>query len=104
MSQFEYIKLFWEHELNHEPVVILYEVNLDNERLALRSIDIFADRSVKKIDNLYEGVIELVPIPTVEELNSHVWGNEFYACFMSKLEFETIWKDCFYTGDLKMTE
>lgn len=37
----EYIKLCWEHDLNDEPVVILYEVNLEEERLALRSVDVF---------------------------------------------------------------
>ena len=41
----EYIKLFWEDAPEGEPPVILYEVDTDNERLALRSIDIFADGS-----------------------------------------------------------
>ena len=39
----EYIKLFWEDAPEGEPPVILYEVDTENERLALRSIDIFAD-------------------------------------------------------------
>ena len=39
----EYIKLFWEGAPEGEPAVILYEVDTENERLALRSIDIFAD-------------------------------------------------------------
>ena len=38
----EYIKLFWEGAPDGEPAVILYEVDTENERLALRSIDIFA--------------------------------------------------------------
>ena len=38
----EYIKLFWEGAPEGEPSVILYEVDTENERLALRSIDIFA--------------------------------------------------------------
>ena len=36
----EYIKLFWEGAPEGEPLVILYEVDTGNERLALRSIDI----------------------------------------------------------------
>lgn len=36
----EYIKLFWEDAPEGEPSVILYEVDTENERLALRSIDI----------------------------------------------------------------
>ena len=39
----EYIKLFWEDAPEGEPSVILYEVDTGNERLALRSIDIFMD-------------------------------------------------------------
>lgn len=39
----EYIKLFWEGAPEGEPSVILYEVDTGNERLALRSIDIFMD-------------------------------------------------------------
>lgn len=92
----EYLKLFWEHELNGEPVIILYEVNSDNERLAVRSIDIFADGSTNNIDDLYEDVIEIVSIPTVDELNFHIWGEEFFACLIQKEEFEKIWMDHFY--------
>ena len=39
----EYIKLFWESAPEGEPPVILYEVDTENERLVLRSIDIFAE-------------------------------------------------------------
>lgn len=39
----EYIKLFWENAPKGEPTIILYEVDVDNQRLALRSIDIFVD-------------------------------------------------------------
>lgn len=99
MYKFEYIKLFWRHELDNEPVAILYEVNLENERLAFRSVDIFADGSTKNVDYLYEGSIEITPIPTVQEFNSHVWGNEFYACLIGKEEFEKIWSSHFYCGE-----
>ena len=30
--------------------------------------------------------------PTVEELNAHVWGEEFHACIIEKAEFEAIWE------------
>lgn len=100
----EYIKLFWEDAPKEEPPVILYEVNTENERLALRSIDIFADRHTHNIADLYDGVIEIVPIPTVEEFNAHIWGEEFSACFMEKAEFEAIWKNHTYNGALKFRE
>ena len=66
----EYIKLFWAGAPEGEPSVILYEVDTENERLALRSIDIFADGRTRNIPDLYDGVIEITPIPTVEELNA----------------------------------
>ena len=87
----EYIKLFWEHDLEDEPTAILYEVNAENERLAERSVDIFRDGSTKNISDLYAGVIEILPIPTVEEFNAGVYGEEFGACQITKEEFEKIW-------------
>ena len=87
----EYIKLFWEHDLEDEPTIILYEVNTENERLAERSIDLFRDGRTNPIPDLYADVIEIVPIPTVEEFNSDIYGEEFRACLISKEEFEKVW-------------
>ena len=94
----EYIKLFGENAPEGEPPVILYEVNTEHERLALRSIDIFADGQTHNIPDLYDGAIEITPIPTVEELNAHIWGEEFHACVIEKAEFEAIWENNFYSG------
>ena len=94
----EYIKLFWEDAPEGEPLVILYEVDTGNERLARRCIDIFADGRTRNIPALYEGAIEITPIPTVDELNAHVWGEEFHACVIEKAEFEAIWESRFYSG------
>ena len=97
----EYIKLFWKSAPEGEPPIILYEVDTGNERLALRSIDIFADGSTRNIPDLYDGAIEITPVPTVEELNSHVWGEEFHACVIEKAEFEAIWENRTYDGDFR---
>ena len=97
----EYIKLNWENAPDGEPIAILYEVDLANERLGLdlanerlglRSIDIFPDGHIRAISSLYDGAIEITPIPTVEELNAHIWGDEFHARLMKKSEFESIWR------------
>ena len=101
LGKIEYIKLFWEGAPEGEPAVILYEVDTENERLALRSIDIFADCRTRNIPDLYDGAIEITPIPTVEELNAHVWGEEFHACIIEKAEFEAIWESHTYDGALK---
>ncbi len=97
----EYIKLFWEDAPERELPVILYEVDTGNERLALRSIDIFADGRTRNISDLYDGAIEITPIPNVEEFNAHVWGEEFHACLMEKAEFEVVWESHTYDGNLK---
>ena len=97
----EYIKLFWEGAPEGELSVILYEVDTGNGRLALRSIDIFADGRTRNIPDLYDGAIEITPIPTVEKLNAHVWGEEFHACIIEQAEFEAIWATHAYDGALK---
>ena len=94
----EYIKLFWEGAPEGEPSVILYEVDTENERLALRSIDIFADCRTRNIPDLYDGAIGSA---TTRELNAHVWGEEFHACIIEKAEFEAIWETHTYDGALK---
>lgn len=99
-SNVESIKIFWKHNHREEPVVIFYEIALEKERLAIRSIDIFSDRTTKNIDDLYEGAIEIVPIPTVEEFNSGTYGEEFSACSITSEEFERVWSSHIYYGDL----
>ena len=59
----EYIKLFWEGAPEGEPSVILYEVDTENERLALRSIDSFSDGRTRNIPDLYDGAIEITADP-----------------------------------------
>lgn len=56
------------------------------------------------IDDLYDGAIEITPIPTVEEFNSHVWGEEFHACLMEKAEFERIWESHIYDGGINVIQ
>lgn len=96
----EYIKVFWTHEPDEYPVVILYEVASNNKRLALRSINIFADGKVENIEDCYERTVEVMPIPTVDELNSDFWGDEIRACLIDQAEFFAVWESHFYDGVL----
>lgn len=96
----EYIKLFMEFEIEEQPVVYFFEVDLSNERLAARAIEVLANRQVDCITDLYEGVIEITPIPTVEEFSTNVWGEGFFAQSIPQEEFETIWNTKQYTGPL----
>ena len=98
----EYMKVFMEYESDDMPVLYFYEVDLANERLARRAIEIFINRRVKRIKDLYHGVIEIVPLPTVDELNEKVWGDGFFALEITKEEFEKIWNSAVYYGKLSV--
>ncbi len=54
-------------------------------------IEVFVNRIVELIDDPYYDVIEVCPIPTVDELNTNIWGEGFYATIISKEEFDKIW-------------
>ena len=99
-SGIEYIQLFMEYESDDMPVVYFYEVDLKDDRFALRGIEVFADRTVKIEDDLYRDVIEACPIPTVDELNAKVWGEGFHAAIVSKEDFDEIWNTKIYNGRL----
>ena len=53
LGMIEYIKLFWEDTPEGEPSVILYEVDTGNERLALRSIDIFMNGHTRNLSLIH---------------------------------------------------
>lgn len=89
-----------EYESDNMPIVYFYEVDLNDERFALRGIEVFVDRTIEFYDDLYCDVIEACPIPTVDELNAKIWGEGFYATVISKEEFEQIWATEIYNGSL----
>ena len=82
----EYIKLFWNHNLPEEPTVILYEVNIENERLAERSIDIFRNGKTQNISDFYANVVEALLIPTVKTFNEKidVWRRIYCVCYYKR--------------------
>ncbi|MDE5936418.1 MAG: hypothetical protein K2G83_03320 [Ruminococcus sp.] len=97
----EYVKIFWKHDFTDEPRVIIYEVDLNNNRYMLRLIDIYADRTCKNNDDPYNDVIEVLPLENVEEINNGIWGEEISSCLISKEEFEEIWNAHIYCGSLE---
>ena len=102
-NNIEYIKLFMEYEHENVPVVFFYEIDLCNNRLTIREIEVYSDRQVKLIDDPYRDVIEVTPVPTVDELNAKIWGNGFFATAISKMEFDEIWNSGIYSGRLTAT-
>ena len=64
----EYLKLYWKHTSEkeaEEPVVIIYEVDLQEERYATRLIDIFADYHTENTEDKAWGFVTDAPILTV---------------------------------------
>lgn len=102
-SNIEYIQLFMEYESDDMPMVYFYEVDLNDDRFALREIEVFVNRTVKVDNDPYCDVIEACPIPRVDELNAKVWGEGFYATTISKNEFDEIWNSGIYNGSLTAT-
>lgn len=96
----EYIKLFMEYESDDMPVVYFYEVDLKEKRFALRGIEVFEDRRVRLIQELNYDTVEICLIPTVDELNSKIWGEGFYATIISREEFEKIWATRIYSESI----
>ena len=101
--ELEYIQVFMEYESIDMPIVYFYEVDLNDDRLALRAIEVFVNRTVKFYSDLYRDAIEICPIPTVDELNAKVWGEGFYATIISKDKFDEIWNTRIFNGNLTAT-
>ena len=86
-----------------KPDKYFYEVDVNDDRFALRAIEIFVDRTVEFYNDLYCDVVEVCPIPTVDELNEKVWGEGFYATIISKGKFDEIWNTGIYNESLTAT-
>ena len=92
-----------EYESDDMPMVYFYEVDLNNDRLAIREIEVFVNREVKLNADFYSDAIEVCPIPTVDEFNAKVFGEGFTANYISKEEFDEIWNTRIYRGSLTVT-
>lgn len=97
MKKFEYIKCFWKYIDDETPVLLFYEIDLENERYATRSTEVFPNKSiVPVIENGFEFVTE-APVPNIEEINKET---EFFSEIISKEEFENVYQSKKYMGDI----
>lgn len=97
MKKYEYIKWFWENTDKETPILLFYEVDLENERYATRMVEVFSDRTVSPvIEEGFEFVTE-APIPDIEEINREP---EFWAETISKEEFQRIYELQKYDGSI----
>lgn len=97
MNKFEYIKWFWKYIDDETPILLFYEIDLENERYATRMIEVFSDKkAVPVIEEGFEFITE-APVPTIDEINKET---EFFAVVISKEEFENAYKSEIYSGDI----
>ncbi len=97
MNNFEYIKCFWKYIDEETPVLLFYEVDLNNDRYATRMCEVYTDRTIiPVVEPGFEFVTE-APVPVIEDINL---DSEFYAELISKDEFENIYKTKKYTGNI----
>lgn len=98
MNKFEYIKWYWRYIDDETPVLLFYEVDLENERYATRMTEVFIDKSVVPvIEEGFEFVTES-PIPTADEIIKE--DDDFYAEIISKEEFENVYNSNKYAGNI----
>ena len=97
MNRFEYIKWFWKHNDDDMPILLFYEIDLENERYATRMIEVFSDKRANPVVEKGFDYITEEPIPTIDEINIE---DEFFAIIISKEEFENVYKSEKYVGNI----
>ena len=99
-ERFEYIKCYWQYIDEETPVILFYEVDLDNERYATRLTEVFVNKQVVPfLEAGYDFVTE-APVPLIEEINQE---DEFFAERISPAEFEAVYNACVYDGEVYFT-
>ena len=94
-ERYEYIRFYWQYIDEETPVILFYEVDLDNERYARRALEVFADRRIMPIvDDGAEFVTE-APVPPIEEIDQE---EEFFAERITPAEFEAVYNSTVYDG------
>lgn len=98
MEQLEYIKLYWNYIDDETPIVIFYEIALENERYATRMIEVFSNKKAVPVEeNGFEFITE-TSVPTVDDINKE---DEFFAEIISREEFEEAYHCSVYSGNVR---
>ena len=96
MDKFEYIKCYWKYIDDETPVVLFYEVDLENKRHATRGAEVFINRKAIPVTDVQ--FFRESPIPMIDEINEK---EEFIAEIISKEEFEKVYQCHIYDEDIK---
>lgn len=100
--KYEYLKCYWRYIDDETPVLLFYEVDLENERYATRMTEIFSDRrAVPVVEEGFPFITE-APVPTVDEINQKEEDQEdgFFAVVIPKEEFEEVYHSSVYPGEI----
>lgn len=97
MNKVEYIKCFWEYIDDETPILLFYEVDLENERYATRMVEVLPNRKVNAVTEEGFDYITEAPVPVIEEMNQEP---EFFAEIISKDEFEKVYGCEYYVGNI----
>ena len=96
MEKHEYIKWYVKDFNSDYAPVLLYEVDLENDRYATRMVEIYEDRRIKKVEESGGKFITEAPVPEVYEINEDY--PDFFAEIITKEEFEAVYRGDFYNG------
>ena len=88
LKRYEYLKCFWKYIDDETPVIMFYEVDLENERYATRMMEVFPNGKISLGTNEGFGFVSEAPVPSVDEINK---DDEFMAEEISKAEFEKMY-------------
>lgn len=98
MYKFEYIKWYWKYTDDETPVILFYEVDLENERYATRMVEVFCYKSVRSVKEEGFNFVTEACVPSVQEINREP---EFSAEIISKTEFEEVYNSKKYKGHIE---
>ena len=93
----EYIRLTDEEFRTDDsvPYISYFEVDPQNERIGKRQIEVYSSGRIVCVteEEYLRTVIELVPVPTVEELNQGIWSERQHAECIAKEQLEALWTE-----------
>lgn len=85
----EYLFVKWIHDFPDEPVLLISEI--DNARMELRKIEVFADGTkgfADEFEHTENTQLSELPIPTVDEIAK---DNQFQPKVINRIAFEKLW-------------
>lgn len=86
----KYILLKWFHNLDDEPYKIYSEI--DDQRYEMRKIEMYKNGTIYICDEkMINSQIELADVAFPEDLDEINQDGQFFARYISKEEFESIW-------------